>query len=154
RLLEIAAQECRGAELEEALPLVPLPAKRQAQQAVRLVEPVVEPGRALVLAHGVVVLTGLGERLAELEMRPAVGRVRADVLLQDRNRLVRLLQREVDGAQRPIDPAAVPEVARALERDARVAALADELVHPSEQELALRIVRLLLGLLAVERRHQ
>src|SRR5262249_59636718 len=44
-LLELAAQEGRGAELIEALRLIALAPERHAEQAIRLVEVAVEAGR-------------------------------------------------------------------------------------------------------------
>src|SRR4029450_56918 len=58
----------------------------------------------------------VGERLAKRQVRPAVAGARAEERLEGRHRLVGLLERGVDGTERPLEPGPGGEGARTLAR--------------------------------------
>src|SRR3989442_13165720 len=137
RLLEVAAQPRSHGEVVEAVPFLSLAAERDTDEAVGLVEVGGQGGRALELRQRRLLIAGFGERLADLEVRPAVVGMPGKVVSERLASSIRLLEGIVDGAERPIDPATQPaEVAASLERGACRLELTECLVDPAEEGLA------------------
>src|SRR5207249_11330514 len=102
RLLEVAAQLRGHGEVVETFPFLSLAAERDTNEAVGLVEVGVERERALELRERGMLIAGLGERLADLEVRPAVVGMPGEVAPERLASSIGLLERVVDGAERPI----------------------------------------------------
>src|SRR5438874_2182763 len=145
RLLELAAQPRGERQVVEPLGLVALPPEGEAGQALRLFGIGVEAQRTLELGERRSSLVDVRERLAELGVREGVVGMLREVALERLARLGRLLERLVHAPQWTIDTTAeAAEVTTLLERPARRLELADGLVHASQEELPLGVVRLLL----------
>src|SRR5207244_12443937 len=97
-----------GREMVEPFRLVPLASERDADQAVRLVEVGVERERALELGRRRRLIATVRDRLPELQVGPGVVRTPAELALQRLASLGRLLERQIDAAEGPIDAATEP----------------------------------------------
>src|SRR5262249_4857510 len=153
RLTEIATLPGGEREMVVAVALVALAAEEHAAETLRFVERRLERGRALILTERALLIPSRREGLPGVQVRLGVIRVLDEVPLEHRLRLL-VAQDDVHATERAIDPLGrVTEVARPLERAPGRVVLADRLVHPAEKELAVGILRLLVGLVAVARDH-
>src|SRR5207245_2026777 len=140
---------------------IPAPPTAAARRATRhpgeplgLVELRVARDRALELAERAAVVAGVGERLAELEVRPAVLGVLGEIPAEGLAAVGRLLERDVHRAERPVDaPVEAAEGTAPLERVPRRVELADGLVHAPEEQLPLGVVGLVVGHAAIAGDH-